>query len=70
MVNFGLDSDMFSTTFPVPEDRGGNGANINSFGISLTAGAYAFVNDLTILPAPGTIALAGGMGLIALRRRR
>jgi len=48
-----------------------NGADpLDEFTWSYSFGNLAGIQNLTVIPAPGTIALAGAAGLVAIRRRR
>jgi hypothetical protein len=46
------------------------GEELDSFGSANFVGSVLQVSDLTVVPAPGTLALAGAAGLVATRRRR
>jgi hypothetical protein len=43
---------------------------LDFFGFNWSINSLAAVTDLTVVPAPGTLALAGIAGLVAIRRRR
>ena len=58
---------LFSSDFPSPTD---GGDDLDSYNDSFGVGSLAALSGLTVVPAPGTLALAGLGGIVGLRRRR
>lgn len=56
--------------FPFTLDPLNGAEELESFGGSIALTSVAIVTDLTVIPAPGTMALAGLAGLVAVGRRR
>lgn len=57
----------FSSDFPSATD---GGDELSSYNDSFGVGSLAALSDLVVVPAPGTLALAGLGGFIGFRRRR